>query len=209
MPPTDSDQAYRLLKDRIVTIEMRPGTVIREADLMADLNLGRTPIREALKRLEAEDFVVAMPHRGSQVADIRITDLTQIFEVRVELEGLSARLAAERIQTQELAQLEGLADEYQTIQQVDLGRLFGLDRSFHKALARAGRNRFLFREIDRYYDLSLRIWYLAMDYVQASDVNVEAHLETLASIQAGDVDGAERAMREHIRQFHASIKEYL
>jgi DNA-binding GntR family transcriptional regulator len=67
----------------------------------------------------------------------------------------------------------------------------------------------LFREIDRYYDLSLRIWYLAMDYVQASDVNVEAHLETLASIQAGDVDGAERAMREHIRQFHASIKEYL
>ena len=90
-----------------------------------------------------------------------------------------------------------------------MGPLFGLDRPFHKALARAGRNRFLSREIDRYYDLSLRIWHLATDYVQASDVNVEAHLETLASIQAGDVDGAERAMRNRIHQFHRSIQEYL
>jgi DNA-binding GntR family transcriptional regulator len=209
MPATDSDQAYRMLKDRIVTIAMRPGTPIREADLMADLNLGRTPIREALKRLEAEDLVISMPHRGTQVADISLTDLTQIFEVRAEMEGLSARLAAKRIQSGELQQLVDLADQYQDRDHDDLSQLFALDREFHMSLARASRNRFLLREIERYYDLSLRIWHLAMDYVQASDVDVEAHLATLECIQSRDPEGAERAMRNHIQQFHASIRKYL
>jgi DNA-binding GntR family transcriptional regulator len=209
MPATDSDQAYRMLKNRIVTIEMRPGAAIREADLMADLKLGRTPIREALKRLEAEDLVISMPHRGTQVADISLTDLTQIFEVRTEMEGLSARLAARRIQPDELERLVDLADQYQNRDGDDLSQLFALDREFHMALARASRNRFLIREIERYYDLSLRIWHLAMDYVQASDVNVEAHIETLACIRAGDIEGAEQAMRNHIHLFHVSIRKYL
>lgn len=209
MSPTDSDRAYRRLKERIVTIEMRPGSVIREADLVSDLNLGRTPIREALKRLEAEDFVISTPHRGMHVADIAITDLMQIYEVRVDLEALSARLAAVRIQPGELDRMKALAVEYEQLDLSDLRQLFALDRRFHVSMAEAAHNRFLKREIDRYYDLSLRIWYLALRYVIPSDVDVHAHLGMLECIEGGDARGAEAAMRDHIRHFHTTIKQYL
>jgi DNA-binding GntR family transcriptional regulator len=209
MSPTDADQAYRRIKKRIVTVQMQPGAVIRETQLMTDLELGRTPIREALKRLEAEDLVTSAPHRGMQVAEIGITDLSHMYEVRVELEGLSARLAAERVQPEELVGMRALAAEYQGRDRDDLDRLFDLDRRFHMALATASQNRFLLRDIERYYNLSLRIWYLALRRVQPADVDVNAHLEMLDCIALGDGDGAERAMRLHIRHFHTTIRRYL
>lgn len=209
MAPTDSDQAYRRLKERIVTVEMQPGAVIREADLMSDLDLGRTPIREALKRLEAEDLVISAPHRGMHVAEISITDLTQMYEVRVELEALSAQLAAKRVQPKQLEGMRSLAAEYQQRDPDDLGQLFELDRRFHMALAGAANNRFLSRDVDRYYNLSLRIWYLALRFVRAQDIDVQAHLEMIDCVAAGDGAGAELAMREHLRHFHATIKHYL
>lgn len=209
MSPTDSDQAYRRLKERIVTIQLRPGSVIREADLMSDLSLGRTPIREALKRLEAEDLVISTPHRGMHVADIAITDLMQIYEVRMDLEALSARLAAQRIQAGELHRMRELAEEYQRRDHSDMRQLFQLDRRFHLRMAEAAQNRFLRREIDRYYDLSLRIWYSALRFVSPSDVDVHAHLYMLDCIEGGDAIGAEEGMRNHIRHFHKTIKKYL
>jgi len=102
MVVTDADKAYKQIKEKIVTIEMKPGAVIREVELMADLKLGRTPIREALKRLQSENLVIATPRRGMFVSDVAITDLTQIYEIRVELEALCARLAAERINPKQL-----------------------------------------------------------------------------------------------------------
>lgn len=209
MSPTDSDLAYRRLKARIVTVEMQPGSVIRESELMSDLQLGRTPIREALKRLEAEDLVISAPHRGTHVAQISITDLSQMYEVRVELEGLSARLAAQRAQPQQLEEMKKLAAEYQARDRDDLDQLFDLDRRFHMALAAAANNRFLLRDIDRYYNLSLRIWYLALRFVQAQDVDVQAHLEMIDCVALKDGAGAEAAMREHLRHFHSTIKHYL
>ncbi|MGA9533551.1 MAG: GntR family transcriptional regulator [Anaerolineales bacterium] len=209
MSPTDSDLAYRRLKERIVTVEMRPGSVIREAELMSELKLGRTPIREALKRLEVEDLVISAPHRGTHVAEISITDLTQMYEVRVELENLSARQAARRVQPHQLEEMRTLAAEYQQRDRDDLDLLFKLDRRFHMALAGAANNRFLSREIDRYYNLSLRIWYLALRFVRAQDVDVQAHLEMIDCVAAGDDAGAEAAMREHLRHFHSTIKHYL
>jgi DNA-binding GntR family transcriptional regulator len=209
MSPTDSDEAYRRLKERIVTVEMQPGSVIREADLMSDLKLGRTPIREALKRLETEDLVVSAPHRGTHVAEISITDLTQMYEVRAELEGLSARLAARRVQPHQLDGMRTLVAEYQARDWDELDQLFDLDRRFHMALAAAANNRFLSREIDRYYNLSLRIWYLALRSVQAEDIDVQAHLEMSNRVAAGDDAGAEAAMRKHLSHFHSTIKHYL
>lgn len=192
-----------------MSIELQPGAVIREAELMSSLELGRTPIREALKRLEAEDLVISTPHRGMHVAGIAITDLMQIFEVRLDLEALSARLAAQRIQPVELERMKALAREYQQQDQADLKGLFELDRRFHLLMAEAAHNRFLKREIGRYYDLSLRIWYMAFRFVRPSDVDVHAHISMLDCIEGGDIQGAEEGMRGHLRHFHTTIKEYL
>ena len=86
MKITDAEKAYRQIKEKIVTTKLPPGALINEADMMSELALGRTPIREAMKQLEADNLVSITPRRGMFVTDITVTDLTQIFEVRVEIE---------------------------------------------------------------------------------------------------------------------------
>jgi len=206
---TDANRAYERIKDMIVTLEMSPGAVIQEHLLKEQLDLGRTPIREALKRLEAENLVIIKPRRGIFVADITITDLTQIYEVRIELETLCARLAAQRATPSFINRMEALVDEYQTIPEIDLPALFAIDRKFHITLADATLNSFLSRELALFYNLSMRIWYLALSSIQSLDIDVAAHPNILAAIKRHDTDLAEERMREHIRHFHQAIRKNL
>jgi DNA-binding GntR family transcriptional regulator len=103
---TDADKAYQIIKEKIITLELPPGSAIHETALAEELQLGRTPIREALKLLQAEQLVTTVPRRGMFVSSISITDLQQIAEVRMQLEGLAARLAAQRATPEELMALE-------------------------------------------------------------------------------------------------------
>jgi len=209
MPKTDAEKAYLAIKDKIVRTELIPGAVINEADLMEDLHYGRTPIREALKRLQVEDLVVVKPRRGIFVSELAITDLSQIFEVRVELEALAARLASQRISPERLKQLEELAEEYQNAPPSQKDQLISLDGKFHGVIREATHNRFLISNLEHYYNLSLRIWYLALPQAAAEDIDVGAHLEIYQAIADGDPDRAASRVAEHIREFHKTIKEYL
>ena len=206
---TDADRAYKRIKDMIVTLEMSPGTVIQEHLLKEKLELGRTPIREALKRLEAENLVIIKPRRGIFVADITITDLTQIYEVRIELETLCARLAAQRATPAFIKRMEALVDEYRAIEASDLPALFAVDRQFHITLADATQNQFLSRELALFYNLSLRIWYLSLSSIQSIDIDVEAHPNILDAIKQQDTALAEERMREHIQHFHQAIRKHI
>src|SRR5260370_32984189 len=94
---SQSGEAYLGMRDRIVCLDMPRGSVVGEGRLRDELEIGRTPIREALQRLAWENLVRSVPHRGTFVTDVNITDLARITEVRVVLEGHAARLAAERI----------------------------------------------------------------------------------------------------------------
>jgi DNA-binding GntR family transcriptional regulator len=209
MVATSADRAYRLIKDRIVTLEMQPGSVIRETQMMNELGLGRTPIREALKRLETEMLVEVTPRRGMFVAEIAITDLPQICEVRVELEGLCAALAAQRISPEELEEFRDLVNRHLIAGQAELRELLARDRAFHQLLARASRNRYMQDEIERYYNLSLRIWHLVFNRVRPEDADVDAHVEILRAIEARDSELAKRRMRRHIELFDRAIRESL
>src|SRR2546427_8189935 len=95
-PRSQSEAAYLLIRDRILTLDLPPGSLVHEARLREELAIGRTPIREALQRLAHEKLVRSVPHRGTFVTDVNITDLARITEVRMVLEGHAARLAAER-----------------------------------------------------------------------------------------------------------------
>ena len=179
MKPTNAEKAYTQIKKKIVTTEMPPGSVINEAQLMEEFALGRTPIREAIKQLQMENLVMVTPRKGMFVADMAVTDLLQIFEVRVELESFATRLAAERITKSEISELQELAKAYQDVDLSDKDALIHLDGEFHSLLAKATHNKFLIKEIEYYYNLSLRIWYIALNYAKPDDINVNAHLEIL------------------------------
>src|SRR5947209_15076027 len=106
-----ADRAYDELRDRIVTLQIAPGAPIDE-DLIGDqLGMGRTPVREAIKRLALENLVTVFPRRGTFASEINITDLAQIFEVRVQLEAHAAYRAAQRLTAAQRAELEELLDE--------------------------------------------------------------------------------------------------
>jgi DNA-binding GntR family transcriptional regulator len=206
---TDAGKAYLQIKEKIITVEMLPGSVIQESKLMEELSLGRTPIREALKQLQSENLVVVAPRRGMFVADVAITDLQQVYEVRVELESLAARLAAQRIMAEQLMEFRYLIAEYRRADRCDKNLFLSLDRRFHQLLAEAAGNKFLRSEIEKFYNLSLRIWYLAFNRIRSEDVDVSAHVEILDAIEARDLSRSEARMREHIHHFHDTIRLYL
>ena len=209
MTLTDADRAYLQIKEKIITVQMPPGSVIQEARLIQELGLGRTPIREALKQLESENLVVVAPRRGMFVSDVAITDLQQIYEVRVELESLCARLAAQRITPEQLSELKSLLAECRRSDQDDKELVLSLDRRFHQLMAESAGNKFLRGEVEKFYNLSLRVWYLAINSIQSQDVDVDAHFEIAHAIETGDCDRSERRTRKHIQHFHNMIKLYL
>lgn len=206
MKPTSlSQQAYDCIKQKIVSLELPPGAVINEGRLQADLGLGRTPIREALKQLALEKLVTIVPRRGMFVTDIRITDLGRLFEVRLELESLAAQLAAERGSTAAWDRMErvlaGLdADD------ADNETLIAIDQACHHIIYEAASNVFLHDTLVTYYALSLRLWYYFLaDLADMTGAIVE-HRHILDALRARRADRAGLLMARHIQAFHDEIQ---
>jgi len=204
---SQSERAYLLIRDQIVTLKLRPGSVIEEARLRQELRLGRTPIREALQRLAHEKLVSFVPHRGIFVTDITITDLARLTEVRVELEGYAARLAAEQATPEQRQAVQQLRAELSALDN-EPDALIHLDQRIHRLVYQASHNRFLEDVCERYFQLSLRLWFLALHRVHLKAA-VEEQREVLDAVLARDAPRAEAALRRHILEFEQEIRKVL
>lgn len=205
-----SQQAYQLIREKIVTLQLAPGEPINEGALMEELQLGRTPIREAMQRLACEGLVVMRPRRGAVVASLSILDLQQLFELRRVLEGLAASLAAERATESDIAAMEAtLVALDQAGQSEDTRAYIEIDRAFHRAMARSAHNKFLEHTLGRLYNLNLRLWYLAMDQIGPMREAVEEHRRVLEAIVSHDCPQADAVIREHITDFQSRVKDIL
>ena len=205
---TDTQRAYELIKQKIITTEMPPGGVIQEAALMSELSLGRTPIREALKLLEAEHLVTVSPRRGMFVMPINISDLAKLQEIRSVLDMLIVRLAAQRVTAVDLEQMRAWVAEARTAEPAgDMRSLMTLDRRFHLLLGESTRNELLAAENETLYNLSARIWYYYLDQLCPCNLALDALIEVVNALEAGDVSGAEQGMSRHISDFSDSIRK--
>ncbi|MBC7242912.1 MAG: GntR family transcriptional regulator [Anaerolineae bacterium] len=209
MCPTDYSIARDKIRERIISLQLPPGSVISEAQLMEELGLGRTPIREALKLLEAENLVVIVPRRGIFVSEIGLNHLHQIYEMRMALEPLSARLAAMRITPSRLSQLQLCSAEMGHTDNLDIPTVFRVDRAFHRLLATASGNELLVRDVTRHYNLALRLWNLVQSRLTPADLAVDTHVRLIEAVANHDADEAEAVMREHIDRFNRRIRELL
>ena len=159
-----AEQAYVELHDRIVTLRLPPGAALREDQLMAELGIGRTPLREAVKRLALENLVAVQPRRGTFVTAVEAADIANISEVRAELEGLAAALAAERLDSESHAAAARLLHEVEELSRPDdQDWLMRFDERIHRFTWDAARNPYLSETLERYFTHSLRIWYLVLD----------------------------------------------
>src|SRR5580693_86285 len=139
-----ADRAYRELRDRLVTLRIAPGAPIDEDLIGRELKMGRTPVREAIKRLALENLVTVFPRRGTFASEINITDLAHISDVRTQLEGHAAYRAAERLTQGQRAELdELLADLTDSEGSEDLAELMDLDARVHRFIYRCAGNPFL------------------------------------------------------------------
>lgn len=206
---SQSELAYRRILERIVSLEMPPGSVVNETRLREELGIGRTPIREALQRLARENLVRPVPHRGTFVTDVNITDLARITEVRVVLEAHAARLAAEKLAAPDREVIEELLELLSRAYVTDQRDLMQLDQKIHRAIYRAARNPFLEATLERYFNLSLRLWYLVLDHDVRLREAVDEHVELMRAILAGDGDLAETIMRKHVTGFEREIRKAL
>jgi DNA-binding GntR family transcriptional regulator len=206
---SQSEEAYLRIRDRIVCLDMPPGSVVEEGRLRDELDIGRTPIREALQRLAWENLVRSVPHRGTFVTDVNITDLARITEVRVVLEGHAARLAAERSGPGDREAIADLLERLDSAEVTNPRELMQLDREIHRQVYRSARNAFLENTLERYFNLSLRLWYLVLDHGVRLREAVEEHIELLRAVLAGDGQRAEECMRRHVVGFEREIRKVL
>ena len=206
---SQSEVAYARILERIVSLEMPPGSVVNEARLRDELGIGRTPIRDALQRLARENLVKSVPHRGTFVTDVNLTDLARITEVRVVLEAHAARLATEKLAAADRESIEELLELLARGYVTDQRDLMQLDQRIHRTVYRAARNPFLESTLERYFNLSLRLWYLVLDREVRLREAVDEHVELLRAILGGDGELSETIMRKHVTGFEHEIRKVL
>jgi len=205
-----ADRAYRELRDRLVTLHIAPGAPIDEDLIGRELEMGRTPVREAIKRLALENLVTVFPRRGTFASEINITDLAHISDVRAQLESHAAYRAAERITDAQREELTGLLDELQASRGTDdVESLMELDARVHRFIYRCAANPFLEETLGRYFNLSLRIWYLVIDRLPHLFARVHEHQDVLLAISAGEAESARDILAAHIATFEREIRAVL
>ncbi len=209
-----AERAYQILVKKITRLEFAPGAVLAEKVLMADLGIGRTPIREALQRLAIEGLVSHLPNRGMFVAEISAMTVQQIYEFRSLIEGFTARLAAIRGTDAEISELSTLHSQLAEATAVnDIDHYVSLDYRFHQLLARASRNSYLEEAVPRIFNLHLRLWFYIANKTGGWHSTAHAHEEMTEAVVNALVrrqpDGAEVEMRNYISRRHRDMRELL
>ena len=197
-PSTKADQAYLSLRRAIVVGQIPGDEALDEGALMQQLGTGRTPIREALKRLALEQFIVWPPRRTPYVRDLSVKDLHRLYESRMQLERPAARLAATRATSEQLDEVQRLGDEVRrTARAGDVYANIEADHALHIAITRGADNRFLTEAVDRLNCGSLRLWYVAHQRLGLHDV-ADTHQQIIDALLTRDPQVAEQAVRDHI-----------
>ncbi len=203
-----AEQAYLASRDKLIMLDIRPNEAIVEGDLAAELKLGRTPVREALKRLEVDRLVVSFPRRGTFATGVDVADLRHISQIRVNLEPVAARSAAENASADVRAGLLELADRTEAldIEHIHRDELLRWDLRAHRAIYRATGNPHLEDVLVRYGNLATRIFCLFLDRLPNVAQHVGEHAELLRTIARGDGDAAAQIALDHVTGFEKAVR---
>lgn len=201
-----SERAYRAIRDMLVTLQIQPGEPLQEDQLTRELDLGRTPVREAIKRLESERLVLIYPRRGTFASEVNIMDLALISDVRLRLEPHAALRAAQRATDRDRAALTQLRDELPPPEDTDSDRLMRLDMRVHRTIYRCTRNEYLESTLLQYHNLATRIWCLFVERLAGAREHVAEHDPLVEAIVDGDGDRAAKLTADHVAGFEQAIR---
>ena len=195
-----------VLRDAIRRGVLEPGERLMEVQLAEDLGISRTPVREAIRKLEQEGYVIMLPRRGTYVSSVSVHDVKEIFEIRTALESLATVLATVRIEPEELEKLRALLAEIEGhIERKDIEKIVATDIEFHGLLYQVSRNDRLVTIISNLKEQLARFRTLSMSYPGRLQETLEEHRAMVEAIAAGDADAAREAAERHMEQAEKTL----
>lgn len=198
------NHVYNILKEKLINCDYPPGTLLNEAQIAADLDLSRTPVREAISRLEMERFVQIMPKKGIYVTNIMLSDVLQIFQTRIEIEPVALRMAAPHLPEDELL---AFCEKFEG-EPPDIQNGFRLDTAMHLFIIEHCGNRYIIDMMHRVFDENTRIIISSkQNQVQIHDARLE-HLNILNTLLAHDTETAAALMHSHIENCRRAALDY-
>lgn len=200
--------AYAQIRDLLITARIPPGAPVREDQLTRQLGVGRTPVREAIKRLEAEWLVNVFPRRGVFATEVQLTDLALLTEVRSQLEGEAAALASARANAAQRDHLRQLLHDAGNRGKAATDQI-DFDIAVHRSVYSSARNPYLEATLTQYYNLILRIWHVFLDRLPEITDHVSELVPILESILAHESDSARKLMVDHVKGFERAILSVL
>jgi DNA-binding GntR family transcriptional regulator len=196
--------AYEILRDKLINCEYKPGTMLNEARLSAELGFSRTPIRQALNRIEQEGFIRVLPKKGIYVTDVSLNDVRQIFQARLEIEPLALKMAASNLPEKELLHFrKQLSGEVQGVQPD-----FRLDTAMHLFIIEHCGNRFIIEMMHKVFSENTRVIISSGQHETKIHDACQEHLEILDLLLAHNIDKAQQAMYSHIENCKKAALDY-
>lgn len=198
-------RVYAKIKQRIILLEYEPGEALREKELAREFGISRTPIREALIRLETEGLVRIDPNRGIYVTEVSFQDLKDVFEIRSFLIELAGRLAAARVTDEELDMMRAHIKRME--QEEDPKILMQLDSEFHDLLNKATKNKVLVKILEMLRNQVVRIWTFSRNGCYS--LFAQEFQKLIEALEKKDEDRSAHILRNHAKRFIEDMKSQL
>ncbi len=203
-----SGRVFVKLENDILNGKYKPGGSLNESKVADELNVSRTPVREAIRQLELEGLLVYIPNKGAIVKGLSSEDVRDIYDIRMKIEGLAAKRAAANITPEQLEELKEVVEfeEFYT-NKGDTNQILKLDTKFHEIIFRASGSRLLNRTLTSFHHYIQRARSLSLEDNERAKKALNEHMAIMKSIEAGDKEKAERLMSKHILNAFENIEK--
>lgn len=199
---------YEELKREILVGEIAPGTRMMEIELADEMGVSRTPVREAIRKLEKEGLVTIEPRKGAYASDVSIKDMVDVLEVREDLEAMAAAMAAQRVNEEEKKNLIDATLEYKrAVESEKTEDIIRADERFHQLIVNYSGNKTLVQLFSQVQELALRFRYLYYDDFSRYEGMPMEHREIEEAILSGDFDKARVAAGAHVKKLKQFVED--
>lgn len=196
---TLTDQAYERIRKEILVCSLKPGDEFTELDIAKRYEMSKTPVREALMKLQFDGLVRAYPRRGYRVEPVKVSDINDIFDMRLVIEGGAVELAVQRMADAELAELSTIAASISDeVYATDPDRSHSVNNRFHECIARISRNDRLYRSVVQLLRELERFFYIEAQASTEYPDQYASHIDIVSAMTRGDIATARSAMHDHI-----------
>jgi len=201
---------FETIRNAIISGSLKPGERLMEVQMAERLGVSRTPIREAIRKLELEGLIIMLPRKGAYVADLSVKDLTEVLEIRAALEGMATGLAVTRINECEIEELELIALKFhKALENGDLEELLFQDSQFHETIFKASRNERLIQLNNNLREQVQRFREMYLKKINRSKKTSMEHFDIVEAISRRDISKAEKLARKHIETTENGILEMM